>query len=152
MNSGTHASVMGNRKNKAVVETVAQIVFTICAFFAVLAVVSITLYMIISGTPAIMKVGLGEILFGTEWLPTAAAPKVGILWVILTSIVGTTLAILLGVPIGVLTAVIRDGQKLPVTDQRYRLYVHLWCDLFYLRAAVLWCRDLPGRIKRKLCQ
>lgn len=56
MNSGTHASVMGNRKNKAVVETVAQIVFTICAFFAVLAVVSITLYMIISGTPAIMKV------------------------------------------------------------------------------------------------
>ena len=54
--------------------------------------------------------------------------------------------------IGVLTAVIRDGQKLPVTDQRYRLYVHLWCDLFYLRAAVLWCRDLPGRIKRKLCQ
>ena len=37
MNSQTHASVMGNRKNKAVVETVAQIVFTICAFFAVLA-------------------------------------------------------------------------------------------------------------------
>ena len=87
-----------------------------------------------------------------EWMPTAADPKFGILWVILTSIVGTTLAILLGVPIGVLTAVIRDGQKLPVTDQRYRLYVHLWCDLFYLRAAVLWCRDLPGRIKRKLCQ
>ena len=54
--------------------------------------------------------------------------------------------------IGVLTAVIRDGQKLSVTDKRYRLYVHLWCDLFYLRAAVLWCRDLPGRIKRKLCQ
>ena len=105
MNSGTHASVMGNRKNKAVVETVAQIVFTICAFFAVLAVVSITLYMIISGTPAIMKVGLGEILFGREWMPTAADPKFGILWVILTSIVGTTLAILLGVPIGVLTAV-----------------------------------------------
>ena len=102
MNSGTHASVMGNRKNKAVVETVAQIVFTICAFFAVLAVVSITLYMIISGTPAILKVGLKEILFSTEWMPTAAEPKFGILWVILTSIVGTTLAIL---PIGVLTAV-----------------------------------------------
>ena len=102
MNSGTHASVMGNRKNRAVVETVAQIVFTICAFFAVLAVVSITLYMIISGTPAIMKVGLGEILFGTVetwliWRLTGGK--------VLTSIVGTTLAILLGVPIGVLTAV-----------------------------------------------
>ena len=61
--------------------------------------------MIISGTPAILKVGLKEILFSTEWMPTAAEPKFGILWVILTSIVGTTLAILLGVPIGVLTAV-----------------------------------------------
>ena len=60
MNSGTHASVMGNRKNKAVVETVAQIVFTICAFFAVLAEGFITLYIIFCGTPAIMQKGLGE--------------------------------------------------------------------------------------------
>ena len=105
MKNDTHASVIGNRKNKAVVETVAQIIFTICAFFAVLAVVSITLYMIISGTPAIFKVGLKEILFSTTWKPTAAEPHYGILYVILTSIVGTTLAILIGVPIGVLTAV-----------------------------------------------
>lgn len=54
--------------------------------------------------------------------------------------------------IGVLTAVIRDGKKLPVTDKRYRAYVHLWCDLFPIRAAVLWCRDLPGRVKRKRCR
>lgn len=90
---------------KAVVETVAQIIFTICAFFAVLAVVSITLYMIISGTPAIFKVGLKEILFSTQWQPTASEPHFGILYVILTSIVGTTLAIVIGVPIGLLTAV-----------------------------------------------
>ena len=92
-------------KNKAVVEAVAQIIFTICAFFAVLAVISITLYMIISGTPAIFKVGLKEILFSTTWAPTAANPQFGILYVILTSIIGTTLAILIGVPVGVLTAV-----------------------------------------------
>ena len=90
---------------KVVVETVAQVIFTICAFFAVLAVVSITLYMIISGTPAIFKVGLGEILLGTEWTPTAQNPQYGILYVILTSLVGTTMAIMLGVPIGLLTAV-----------------------------------------------
>ena len=54
--------------------------------------------------------------------------------------------------IGVLTAVIRDGKKLPVTDRRYRAYVHLWCDFFPIRAAVLWCRSLPGRVKRKLCR
>lgn len=97
MRSGTH--------KKAVVETVAQIIFTICAFFAVLAVLSITLYMIISGTPAIFKVGLKEILFSTTWEPTASNPQYGILYVILTSIVGTALAIMIGVPIGLLTAV-----------------------------------------------
>lgn len=52
--------------------------------------------------------------------------------------------------IGVLTAFVRDGQEIPVTDPRYRVYVHLWCDLFWLRAAVLWCLALPGRIQRKL--
>lgn len=107
MKKETHASVMSNRKNKAVVETVAQIIFTICAIFAILAVASITIYMIISGTPAIFKVGLKEILFSTDWSPAAKTtePGFGILWVILTSIIGTTLAILVGVPIGILTAV-----------------------------------------------
>ncbi|MBQ6695710.1 MAG: phosphate ABC transporter permease subunit PstC [Lachnospiraceae bacterium] len=101
----THTSVIGNKKNKEVVETVAQIIFTICASFAVLAVVSITLYMIIGGTPTIFRVGLREILLGTEWRPTAAEPQFGILYVILTSIIGTTLAILLGVPIAVFAAI-----------------------------------------------
>ena len=107
MKNETHASVIGNRKNKAVVETVAQIIFTICATFAILAVASITIYMIVSGTPAIFIVGLKEILFSTQWSPAAKTtePSFGILWVILTSIIGTTLAILIGVPIGILTAV-----------------------------------------------
>lgn len=98
-------TITGNKKNKAIVESVAQIIFTICASFAILAVASITLYMIISGTPAIFKVGLKEILFTSVWQPTAAEPKFGILYVILTSVVGTTLAILIGVPVGILTAV-----------------------------------------------
>lgn len=98
-------SIQANRKNKSIIEHTAQLIFTICAFFAVLAVVSITLYMIISGTPALFKVGLKEILFGTVWQPTAQNPSFGILYVILTSIVGTTLAILLGVPVGILTSV-----------------------------------------------
>ena len=61
--------------------------------------------MIINGTPALFQVGLGEILFGTVWEPTAEDPAFGILFIILTSIIGTALAILIGVPIGVLTAV-----------------------------------------------
>ncbi len=98
-------SIIGNYKTKKTVEKVAGYVFTACALFTVLAVFSITLYMIISGTPAIFKVGLKEILFGTVWMPTAAEPRFGILYVILTSLFGTSLAILIGVPIGLMTAV-----------------------------------------------
>jgi len=98
-------SIIGSNKTKNTVEQVAKVIFIACAFFAVLAVFSITIYMIVSGTPAIFEVGLKEILFGTVWKPTAANPSYGILYVIMTSIVGTSLAILIGVPIGVLTAV-----------------------------------------------
>lgn len=96
---------MGSYNTKNTVEKVAAVIFVICAFFAVLAVFSISLYMIISGTPAIFEVGLVDILFSTTWAPTAAEPSYGILYVILTSIIGTTMAILIGVPIGVMTAV-----------------------------------------------
>ena len=61
--------------------------------------------MIISGTPALFKVGVPEILFGTVWKPTGNPASFGILYVILTSIVGTFLAILIGVPIGLFTAI-----------------------------------------------
>ena len=98
-------SIQCAHKKKALVEMSAQIIFTACASFAILAVVSITLYMILSGTPAIFEVGLPEILFNTRWSPTSQDPQYGILWVILTSVVGTFLAILIGVPIGILTAV-----------------------------------------------
>ena len=98
-------SIIGNRRNKSAVEKAAQGIFTLCAFIAILAVVSITVYMVINGTPALFSVGIKEILLGTNWKPTAAEPSYGILYVILTSIVGTTLAVLLGVPIGLLTAV-----------------------------------------------
>ena len=98
-------SIVGNSKSKSMVEKSAQVIFTVCAFFAVLAVVSITAYMILSGTPALSQVGIAELLFGTVWKPTAAEPSYGILYVILTSIVGTTMAIVLGVPIGVFTAI-----------------------------------------------
>lgn len=61
-----------------------------------------------------------------------------------------------GVPdswiLGVLTAVIRNGKEIPVTDWRYQLYVHLWCDLFYVRASILRGRSLLRRLKRKLCR
>lgn len=51
--------------------------------------------------------------------------------------------------IGVLTAVVRDGKEIPITDWRYRLYVHLWCDFFPIRVFILKARKFPKWLKRK---
>lgn len=98
-------SIFGGHGSKSGIEHAAEVIFTICGFFAVLAVASISIYMLTSGTPALFKVGILDILFGSVWKPDAAVPSFGILYVILTSIVGTALAILIGVPIGVMTSV-----------------------------------------------
>ena len=51
--------------------------------------------------------------------------------------------------IGVLTAVVRNGKEMPITDWRYKAYVHLWCDLFPLRALILKARRFPKWLKRR---
>lgn len=91
-------------KAKAVIEKTAQIIFLICAAIAILAVCSITVYMIMKGTPAFKEVGVLDLLFGMVWRPTASEPSFGIFYIILSSIAGTAAAVLLGVPIGLLTA------------------------------------------------
>lgn len=91
-------------KAKAVIEKTAQIIFMICAAIAILAVCSITVYMIMKGTPAFKEVGVLDLLFGRVWKPTASEPSFGIFYIILSSIAGTAAAVLLGVPIGLLTA------------------------------------------------
>ena len=52
--------------------------------------------------------------------------------------------------VGVLTAIIRDGREIPMTDRRLRLYAHLWCDLFPLRAAILRCLSVMKRLRRRI--
>lgn len=91
-------------KAKAVIEKTAQIIFLICAAIAILAVCSITVYMIMKGTPAFKEVGVLDLLFGRVWKPTASEPSFGVFYIILSSIAGTAAAVLLGVPIGLLTA------------------------------------------------
>lgn len=90
---------------KKYIEKIMAVVFFICGFVAVAAVALITIYMVVSGLPAIREIGLTEFLFGRVWASTAAEPKYGILPFILTSVYGTAGAILIGVPIGLLTAV-----------------------------------------------
>lgn len=86
-------------------ERIAKYIFMIFGCLAVVSVIAITLYMFLKGMPAVFKVGVPELLFGTVWKPTAAEPSYGILYIILSSIIGTAGAVILGVPIGLLTAV-----------------------------------------------
>lgn len=86
-------------------ERLARALLLICAVAAIFAVCAITLYLFAKGLPALHRVGVGGLLFGTVWKPTAAEPSFGIAYIILSSIVGTAASVLLGVPIGLLTAV-----------------------------------------------
>ena len=86
-------------------ERLARALLLVCAVVAIFAVCAITLYLFAKGLPALHRVGVGELLFGTVWKPTAAEPSFGIAYIILSSIVGTAASVLLGVPIGLLTAV-----------------------------------------------
>ena len=95
-------SIVGTNKSRQASEKAAALIVSVCAAFSIVAVVAITAYMIYSGTPVLAKVGIGNILFKTEWVPSQG--KFGILYIILTSIVGTLLAVLIAIPVGLFTA------------------------------------------------
>ncbi len=90
---------------KAIIEKTAKTIFFICAVLAVFAVCSITLYMIVKGTPALKEVGVLDLFFSSEWAPTAQNRSFGIAYIILSSVVATAVSVLIGVSIGVFTAV-----------------------------------------------
>ncbi len=80
-------------------------IFLLLGLITVGCVLLITVYLVISGLPAIGKIGVTDFLLGKKWASTAAEPEYGILPFILTSVYGTAGAVLLGVPVGFLTAV-----------------------------------------------
>ena len=92
-------------KKNRLFENIVHGIFLILGLITVGCVLLITVYLIISGIPAIKEIGFFNFLFGKEWASTAAEPKYGILPFILTSVYGTAGAILIGVPIGFFTAV-----------------------------------------------
>lgn len=96
------------KKNKRIgkmLELVMHGIFLVLGLITVGCVLLITVYLVISGIPAIRRIGLVPFLFNKTWASTAATPSFGILPFILTSIYGTAGAILLGVPVGFFTAV-----------------------------------------------
>lgn len=92
-------------KKNRLFENIIHGIFLILGLITVGCVLLITVYLIVSGIPAIKEIGIIDFLFGKEWASTAAEPKFGILPFILTSVYGTAGAIIIGVPIGFFTAV-----------------------------------------------
>ncbi len=93
------------KDKKRVFEAAVHGIFLILGLITVGCVLLITVYLVAAGIPAIREIGLGKFLLGQKWASTAAEPSYGILPFILTSIYGTAGAMLLGVPVGFLTAV-----------------------------------------------
>ncbi|MEG2769635.1 MAG: phosphate ABC transporter permease subunit PstC, partial [Oscillospiraceae bacterium] len=93
------------KKIKNVIEKIMNFFFTFCGFTSVAAVLLITVYMVVSGLPAIREIGFFNFFFGTVWQSTAETPKFGILPFVLTSVYGTIGAVIIGVPLGLLCAV-----------------------------------------------
>ena len=93
------------KKNNRLFENIIHGIFLILGLITVGCVLLITVYLILSGIPAVKEIGLIDFIFGKEWASTAAVPKYGILPFILTSVYGTAGAIFIGVPIGFFTAV-----------------------------------------------
>ena len=93
------------KKKSNLLEHIVHGIFLILGMITVGCVLIITIYLVVSGIPAIKEIGLIDFLFGEKWASTASEPAYGILPFILTSIYGTAGAIALGVPVGFLTAV-----------------------------------------------
>lgn len=112
------------KKNK-LFENVVYSIFLLLGLITVGCVLLISIYLIVSGLPAIKEIGLINFLFGKEWASTAAEPQYGILPFILTSVYGTAGAILIGVPIGFFTAVYLSK----VADNRVRAVIEAAVNL-----------------------
>ncbi len=93
------------KHNRRALEALVHGIFLILGLVTVGCVLLISVYLVLSGLPAIREIGLGAFLLGDTWQPTAAEPAYGILPFVLTSVSGTAGAILLGVPVGFFTAV-----------------------------------------------
>ena len=96
-----------SHRTRRAMEQAIHLIFLLCGIVAVGFVLCISVYLVISGLPAIREIGLTKFLFGKVWAPTNATtgPQFGILPFILTSVYGTAGALLLGVPVGLMTAI-----------------------------------------------
>ena len=113
------------RNRTQTMENIIHGIFLLLGLITVGCVLLITVYLVISGIPAIKEIGITDFLFGKEWASTASQPEYGILPFILTSIYGTAGAIVIGVPIGFMTAVYLSKMASPKVKSAMQTAVSL---------------------------
>ena len=116
-----------NTGARKALENVIHLVFLLCGIVAVGFVLVISVYLILSGLPAIRQIGLFRFLFGQVWDPTntTTGAEYGILPFILTSVYGTAGAMVIGVPIGLMTAIFLSK----VAPPKFAAVVHAAVEL-----------------------
>ena len=92
-------------QKQCVQERAAQTVCAACACIAVLAVASISVYILISGLPALMHIGIGNMLCGVQWSPTTNPPVFGISYIILASALATVVSVCIGLPLSIAVSI-----------------------------------------------
>lgn len=117
--------ITANFSRRALSDRAAEVLFFCCGMAAVAAVIAISVYLLRAGGPAIAKIGGWKFLLGMVWSPTAQDPRFGILPMILTSLIGAGGAVLLGGPVGVMTAVFLSKLASPRTRRLIRPAVEL---------------------------
>lgn len=135
-------------KKKQMIENVVHGLFLLLGLITVGCVLLITVYLVISGIPAIHKIGLIQFLFGTEWAPTKGNPQYGILPFILTSIYGTAGAVLIGVPVGFFTAVYLSKVANPKIKELIQSFVTLLAGIPSVVYGLVGMLILVGGIQR----
>ena len=117
----------GRKGGREAMELCFHLLFLLCGVVAVAFVLFISIYLIVSGLPAIREIGLVNFLLGKTWAPTATTvePSYGILPFILTSVYGTAGAVVIGVPIGLMTAIFLAKVAPPRVAQVIRTAVEL---------------------------
>lgn len=141
------------RRKGSLAEAAARVILTACGLLSVLAVAAIGFYIILNGIPAVRAVGIKKILFGTVWRPAAREPQFGILYMILTSVAGTFLAVLIGGPTGILTAVFLAEISGPGAARVIRTAVELLAGIpsvIYGLLGVYLLNPLMYRLERKV--
>ena len=94
-------------------EKVMRGVFLFSAIFSILALVTITVFLFVSGVPFIAKTGFAKFIFGSDWAPLADNPSFGILPMIVASLYVTALSVIFGIGIGLIVMVIRTWGAYP---------------------------------------